>query len=63
MLMSTDIKWLLIASVGVNTLLIHSLSVEQTCVSEETGKDAVKTATYVVEEEQSTGRSPASRQQ
>lgn len=61
--MSTDIKWLLIASVGVNTLLIHSLSVEQTCVSEETRKDAVKTATYVVEEEQSTGRSSASRRQ
>ena len=38
----------------------NSLSEEQTCVSEETGKDAVKTATYVVEEEQSTGRSPAS---
>lgn len=51
MLISLDLKWLLIASVGVNTLLIHSLSVEQTCVSEETGKDAAKTATYVVEEE------------
>lgn len=60
MLISADIKWLLIASVGVNTLLIHSLSLEQTCVSEETGKDAVKTATYVVEEARSTGRSPAS---
>lgn len=60
MLISGDRKWLLIASVGVNTLLIHSLSVEQTCASEETGKDAVKTATYVAEEEQSTGRSPAS---
>lgn len=50
MLISLDLKRLLIASVGVNTLLIHSLSVEQTCVSEETGKDAAKTATYVVEE-------------
>lgn len=60
MLISGDIKWLLIASVGVNTLLIHSPSVEQTCVSEESGKDAVKTSTYVAEEEQSTGRSPAS---
>jgi len=60
MLISGGIKWLLIAGVGVNTLLIHSRSVEQTCVSEETGKDAVKTATYFVEEEQSTGRCPAS---
>lgn len=46
------------ASVGVNTLLVRSLSVEQTKVAEETGKDAAKTATYVAGE-QSTGRSPA----
>lgn len=59
MLICEDIKWLLIASVGVNTLLIHSLSAEQTCLSQDTGKDAVQTATYVAEEERSTGRSPA----
>lgn len=59
MLICEDIKWLLIASVGVNTLLIHSLSAEQTRLSQDTGKDAVQTATYVAEEERSTGRSPA----
>lgn len=58
MLISEDTKSPLMASVGVNTLLVRSLSVEQTKVAEETGKDAAKTATYVAGE-QSTGRSPA----
>lgn len=38
---------------GCKYTAFHSLSVEQTCISEETGKDAVKIATYVAEEEQS----------
>lgn len=44
---------------GCKYTAFHSLSVEQTCVSEETGKDAVKTAANVAEEERSTWRSPA----
>lgn len=39
---------------GCKYTAFHSLSVEQAFVSEETGKDSVKSATYVEEEEQST---------
>lgn len=59
MLISGDIKWLLICKRGCKYIAFHSLSIEWTCVSEEKGKDAVKTATNVAEEEQSMRRSPA----
>lgn len=59
MLISGDIKWLLICKCGCKYIAFHSLSIERTCVSEEKEKDAVKTAINVAEEEESMSRSPA----